>query len=206
MSPRTYRLGKRAEAVAQTRGRIVQAAMALYQEEGIANTTMQEVARRADVAPGTVLNHFPTPDDLTQAVIDQLMADLHLPSEDILDGLPSIRERVARLARELAAFYQRSEPWYQVHRREVGRSKVFAEAESRFFQLVDRLMRHALSDLAGDYRALAVLRTFMNPPVFGGLQAMGIPADEAADLVSDLLVPWLERRAANPERVSISKA
>lgn len=174
--------------------------MVLYQKRGIANTSMQEVARRADVAPGTVLNHFATPDDLAQAVIDRLMVDLHLPSEDILAGLPTLRERVVRLARELAGFYQRSEPWYQVHRREVGRSKVFAEAEGRFFQFVDRLMRQALGDLDCDHHALAVLRTFMNPPVFGGLQGMGIPADEAADLVADLLVPWLERRASARER------
>jgi AcrR family transcriptional regulator len=180
--------------------------MALFQEEGITNTSMQEVARRADVAPGTVLNHFPTPDDLTRAVIDQLLLDLRLPSEAVFDGAPTLRDRVTRLARELAAFYRRSEPWYQVHRRETGRSSAFAEADRRFFRLIDRLMRLALGNLADDDRALAALRSFMNPSVFGGLRETDMSADEAADLVAELLVPWLERRALERERNGGSEA
>ena len=53
--PRAYRLGKRATQKDSTRGRIVQAAIDLYTERGISQTSMQQVARRADVAPATVL-------------------------------------------------------------------------------------------------------------------------------------------------------
>jgi AcrR family transcriptional regulator len=58
--PRSYSMGRRTQAVTATRQRILDAALALYQEQGIAAATMQDVARRADVAPGTVANHFRT--------------------------------------------------------------------------------------------------------------------------------------------------
>ena len=50
--PSKYALGKRAVQQADTRRRIIDAALALYQEQGVSATTMLDVARRADVAPG----------------------------------------------------------------------------------------------------------------------------------------------------------
>lgn len=189
MAPRRYTLGKRAAAVAETRQCIIQAAVALYQEQGISNVSMHDVARRADVAPATVLNHFPSPDDLAEAVVQQITADLQRPSETIFEGLNTMHERIMRLARELSAFYQRSEPWYRIYQRDNGRSRVFAQSEERFFLHIDQLMRQALGPLASDQRALAALRSFMSPATFGGLEAQGF-----ADLVPEVLEPWLERR------------
>lgn len=191
MAPRKYALGKRAIAVAETRQRIIDAAMALYQEQGITNTSMQEVARRADVAPGTVLNHFPTPDSLAEAVVAQIMADLRAPSEEMFAGLDELGERVSRLARELAGFYQRSESWYHIQQREAARPKAFAEAEGRFYQLLNRLMKRALGGLASNERAIAALMIFMSPSVFGGLRLMKMSVEEAADMVTEVLMPWL---------------
>lgn len=199
MAPRHYSLGKRAANVAETRRRILGAAIALYQEKGISATSMQEVARRTDVAPGTVLNHFRTPDALAEAVIAQLWTDLRAPSEDMFQGLNTPEQRVSRLARELAGFYQRSEPWYRVHQREGGRSRVFAAAEVQFYELLDQLMRQALGPLATDERALAALRALMNPAVFGGLQAQGMSSAAAGDLVAEVLEPWLKRKLKESE-------
>ncbi len=51
--------GRRERKKLETRRRIYQAAMALFVEKGFDDTTVEEIAKRADVAKGTVFNYFP---------------------------------------------------------------------------------------------------------------------------------------------------
>ena len=60
MSPRRYRLERRAETAGETRRRLVDATFALHVEQGISATTMTDIAARAGVSVGTVYHHFPT--------------------------------------------------------------------------------------------------------------------------------------------------
>jgi AcrR family transcriptional regulator len=61
---RKYELRKRAEAQAETRRRIVEAAIQLHQTKGPARTTFSEVAELAGVQRATLYKHFPTERDL----------------------------------------------------------------------------------------------------------------------------------------------
>lgn len=189
--PRPYTLGKRAVAVAATRDRILTAAIALYQEHGVSGTSMQQVARLADVAPGTVLNHFPDPDALARAVVDRLREDLHVPGSEIFTGLESVDERLRRLARELSEFYERSEPWYLVYVREGGQIPAWAEAEQRFFDGIDRLMQEALGELADNATIRLAVSTLFEPGVLGGLTNKGLTSSDAGDFAADILLAWL---------------
>src|SRR5919112_4379027 len=56
---RTYTLKKRAEQQAETRRRIVEAAVALHSSVGPALTTLSQVAERAGVQRHTLYAHFP---------------------------------------------------------------------------------------------------------------------------------------------------
>ena len=56
---RSYELKKRAETVAATRERIVEATMELHEEVGPARTTVAAIAARAGVSRPTVYNQFP---------------------------------------------------------------------------------------------------------------------------------------------------
>ena len=67
MSPRRYAMETRAKTAEDTRRRIVEATYALHAERGIADTTMKDIAERADVGLGTVYHHFPTYDDAVRA-------------------------------------------------------------------------------------------------------------------------------------------
>ena len=64
---RTYRQGKRSKTANDTRQRIVQATFDLHNEQGIASTSMKEIAARAGVSVGSVYHHFPTNDDAINA-------------------------------------------------------------------------------------------------------------------------------------------
>mgnify|MGYP003455060942 CR=1 FL=1 len=83
MAPRKYDLGKRADAVEETRRRIIQATFELHAEKGVVATSMQDVAERADVALRTVYHHYPTIDDLVAGCGKKVMALLAQPTPAI---------------------------------------------------------------------------------------------------------------------------
>lgn len=194
--PRRYTLGKRAGQKAATRQRILDAAATLYQERGVSQTTIPEVARRADVAPGTVLNHFASADALARAVVDGVVGSLQFPSPAMFDGLTAVSDRFARLSRDLFAFYERSESWYRVYAMEPAGVPAWAEAEATFYAAFDGLIRAALGPLAGDEPTVAMVSTMLGGGAYSTLRARGLSTSEIARLVIDVLSPWLERKVA----------
>jgi len=192
--PRPYRLGRRAAPKAEVRERIIAAAMAIYAERGFASASNLSIAKAADVAPATVRNHFPEPGDLAQAVFAQMLAELRIPTPAIFDGLATIRDRVERLARELAAFFERSEPWWRVYEREPELISAWSGGVDQTYADIENLMKTALGALSDDDRSLAVVTSVIGPPTFFALRARGLSSDEAVELSLELAVPWLERR------------
>ncbi len=195
--PRTYSLGKRAILQAETRRRIVDAALALYQEQGVSGTTMQDIARRADVAPGTVANHFGSLEALATEVTARILSDLQMPTPDLFDGVDGLGNRVHLMVHELAAFFERSGPWWRASQREPGVG-LWTDAERRYYRDLDALIRAALGPLADDEDAVAVIMTVLGRWVIGGLQETGRTPGQAAELVSDLFVAWLTSRSTAP--------
>jgi AcrR family transcriptional regulator len=103
---RRYRLGKRAEAAAGTRRRIVEATLSLHDAQGITRTSVRDIAGRAGVAPATVLEHFPHMDELIRAcgeLSDQLAP---MPIEAVLIGEKTLAERIRRMALALFEWWE----------------------------------------------------------------------------------------------------
>ena len=192
--PRKYELGKRAVQQAETRRRILEAARDLYLEQGVSATTMLDIARRADVAPGTVANHFGSTAALATELTSTLLADLDMPTPDVFDGVDQLPDRIGLLIRELNAFFTRTQPWWEASQRERTDTGFWADAEARFYTDLDVLVRAALGPLADDADAVAVVTTVLVRWVIGTLQATGRSADEAVALVADLLTAWLVTR------------
>lgn len=103
---RKYELKARAEKLAETRQRIVEAAASLHAEVGPARTTVVEIARRAQVRRDTVYNHFPHEGELFAACGDYSMA--RNPPPDPSAAL-ALDDPVERLGAVLTAFYG----WYR---------------------------------------------------------------------------------------------
>ena len=193
--PRPYRLGRRAAPKAEVRERIIAAAMTIYAERGVAAASNLSIAKAADVAPATVRNHFPEPGDLAEAVFAGMLAEVRIPTLQIFDGLDTLRGRVERLARELAAFYDRSEPWWRVYEREPDLIRAWGGGVDQSYAAIDGLMRTALGELASDERSVAVIASVIGPPTFFALRGRGLSSDDAADLSLEVALPWLEARA-----------
>lgn len=109
---RTYRQAKRAEAQEETRDRIVQAAMGLHLEQGVATTSFAEVAARAGVGAATVYRHFPTVGALVDACGAHIWQEIEPPSPEAATaafaGIERRDARIGRLVDELDAFYGRA--------------------------------------------------------------------------------------------------
>jgi AcrR family transcriptional regulator len=70
MSPRPYQLGARTAAVAETRQKVVAAARELFADAGFHRVSLDEIARRADVARATVYHQFGSKLGVLGAVVE----------------------------------------------------------------------------------------------------------------------------------------
>jgi hypothetical protein len=141
-----------------------------------------------------VRNHFPEPGDLAKAVFEAMLEELEVPTSAVFDGVVGRGERVSRLAHELAAFYERSEPWWRAYEREPDLITAWSGGVDRYYADIDELMRTALGDLGSDERSVAVIAAFIGPPAFFALRARGLSSEEAVALSLDLVLPWIDRR------------
>jgi AcrR family transcriptional regulator len=102
---RKYELKERARRQAQTRQRIVEAAVDLHTSVGPARTTISGIAERAGVERHTVYAHFPDDRTLFRACSEHWTARHPVPD---LETLAKIDDPLRRLRRALGEMYA----WY----------------------------------------------------------------------------------------------
>lgn len=187
---RPYRLGKRKASVEETKRRIIDGATAEYQENGIEDTSMNAVARRAEVAAGTVLYHYPTPEDLAQAVVDSWIEDFVPPSVESIDSNDPLDERVSMLVRELFDLYERTGWAYRVYQKS-PHHPVLQKANQWWDENVSAMLVKALGDRANDPENLRVVSVLVNPGFRGTLIGTGVDPERAAEISTELVLGWL---------------
>ncbi len=106
--PRPYQLNRRAERVAATRQRIVDAAVDLHTTLGPARTTVSGIAERAGVQRHTVYAHFPDTDSLFAACTAHWAALHPFPDperlEELGDALDAVYAWYASVEDDVALF------------------------------------------------------------------------------------------------------
>lgn len=195
MTPRSYALGKREATSAATRKRIREAAVELYRERGIATTTIQAIAERADVARGTVVNHFGTTEQLLEAVLDDLVADLRYPDEHVVEGIADQAERIRRYVDSLFRFFERSEASWHVYSSDLD-LPALKQREAEYYAVLGRLYAATFAPVADDRVVAAAARAFVNYSPLHDLRAAGLSMDEAIEVVAESLVDLVGRRNA----------
>jgi AcrR family transcriptional regulator len=103
---RKYELKERARRQAQTRQRIVEAAVDLHTSVGPARTTISAIAQRAGVERHTVYAHFPDERALFDACSDHWAARHPLPDLGALAEIADPAERLRRCLTELYGWYE----------------------------------------------------------------------------------------------------
>lgn len=187
MSPRNYRMNRRAEAAVETRRRIVEATSALHAEKGVAATTFRDIAQRADVGIGTVYHHFPTYEHVITACGEFTFAAARPPQTAMLEDLTNPEQRVRTLVRETFAFYERVPQFGAVraerrhfpaldegYRQEEEHRRALVDAALRPFQASDqaRLLTFSLLDFS----------------VYESLVRGGLSRNDAADEIANAIL------------------
>jgi AcrR family transcriptional regulator len=103
---RRYELKERARRQAETRQRIVEAAVDLHTSVGPARTTISGIAERAGVERHTVYAHFPDDLSLFRACSEHWTARHPMPD---VEALAALDDPVRRLRRGLGEMYA----WYE---------------------------------------------------------------------------------------------
>jgi AcrR family transcriptional regulator len=73
-------------SVSETRRRILDTARRLFNEEGLSRVGVRDVARALEMSPGNLAYHFPTKDDLVEALVVELH-ELNLAT--VFAGMPA---------------------------------------------------------------------------------------------------------------------
>lgn len=106
---RPYHQRRRAQKQAETRRRIVEAAVELHCTVGPAQTTVSDIAERAGVQRHTYYAHFPDERSLFLACSGLAAERDPLPAVDALRELPPGPERLRRGLELFYAWFQRNE-------------------------------------------------------------------------------------------------
>jgi AcrR family transcriptional regulator len=106
--PRTYTLKRRAEQQAETRQRIVEAAVGLHGSVGPAQTTFSMVAERAGVQRHTLYAHFPDERSLLMACSGLVAERDPLPEADAWRAIEDHRERLRVGLRAVYDWFERN--------------------------------------------------------------------------------------------------
>jgi AcrR family transcriptional regulator len=188
-------MGRRAAASADTRRRIVDAAIALHAEKGVLGTSWPDIAKRADVALGTVYRHFPGLDQLVPACTSENALRTKPPGPNILVGLNRPEDRIGQFVKELFAFYGRSAPWTPKAGVDRHQLPVLDSILSRREAGLKALVEETLGPRRRHRRAPEVALAMTDFGVWRSLTRSGLSTETAARLVTDVLVTWLSRRS-----------
>jgi AcrR family transcriptional regulator len=106
--------GLRERKKAKTRAAIREHAMRLFEQQGYAATTVDQIAEAADVSPSTFFRYFPTKEDvvLTDDLDAPMIAALRAQPAD-MHPIEAIRHSVRDLTRDIP-----DEQWRQEQRRQ----------------------------------------------------------------------------------------
>lgn len=190
MTPRRYRMGVRADAVARTREAIVAAARDLHAERGFATTNWEDIAERAGVSTATVYRHFPSSAELVPAcarTVFDLIQPLTLDQAAATFGaFEQAGDRFEQLVRYSVHCYQAGAGWLHAAHRE----RDFVDELDAALRIIEDSLRVLITAAAGrrlnrtDHRVLFVLCDF---PVWRSLAAAGLAAGTAEETLVRLV-------------------
>ena len=187
---RHYILRARAEQVAETRARIVEAIMELHGEVGPRNTTVSAIAERAGVERLTVYRHFKDEAEMFAACSHRYM-ELNPPPDPAAwadEAEPVSRAR--RGLEELYVFFGRTSPMFEKIYRDVGEytalKKIMDQFDAHLRSLADGLAAAWPRDKAAARRQV-ILRHAAKFATWQSLEAENV--DDKQKIA--LIIQWL---------------
>jgi AcrR family transcriptional regulator len=179
-------MGARGSAVADTRSRIVEAAMQLHSERGAAATSWDDIAARAQVHPTTVYRHFRSLAELVPACMGRIWPD-GMPDEAeagaVFAGVDEVGDRFEKLVRNSCHCYGLAPGWLAVTRGEADAAQPLRDAAAQQSRALRNLVRAAVGGRRLAASKLALLQALVDFPFWHSLCQAGLSPTKATDAV-----------------------
>jgi AcrR family transcriptional regulator len=200
------RQARRREA---TRGKLIEAATALFARQGVDSTRIQEITDEADVGFGSFYNHFESKEALVEAVFETTVAAQGAALDALTSGLEDPAEVIAVAHRYFVRLARTEPAWALLLIRLDVSHNIVREALTPFAR---RDLRRGIKDgrltvphegvalVEAGGAMLTVMRAVLdgrapkNADVFhaeGVLRLLGLPAGDAAEVARRPLPPGL---------------
>lgn len=129
--------------------RLLEAAAALFDAQGVAATTVGGICARADVAEKTFFNHFGSKQDLLRELAERSLGELLGHIEEARKAHPTTRERLAAFFARIAGNLEQAGPMH----RELVTEIIHVAHEARLEPHQARALHEAFRALVDDGRA-----------------------------------------------------
>src|SRR5215471_19554926 len=94
-----------------TRNRILESALDLFRVQGFDDTTMRQIASKAEVAGGAAYYYFPSKDAIVLAFYDQAQKEMEPLIKEALASSRDLRQRLQALIEVKLQYFEGSRPF-----------------------------------------------------------------------------------------------
>jgi AcrR family transcriptional regulator len=153
----------RSDKKERTRRAILDAALRLTEDTGLAGLSLRQVAKEVGIVPTAFYRHFASIDELGLALVEESFGSLRAMIRDVRQGSPSLGQIVDRSVSVLAEHVRdEREHFGFIAREKSGGSAVVRDAVRRQFQLFERELATDLARLPMDHWSGDDLRILSN--------------------------------------------
>ena len=153
----------RSEKKERTRRAILDAALGLTEDTGLAALSLRQVAKEVGIVPTAFYRHFESIDQLGLALVEESFVSLRAMIRDVRQGAPSLGQIVDRSVAVLVSHVREERAHFGfIARERSGGSAVVREAIRLQFQLFERELATDLARLPMDHWSAEDLRTLSN--------------------------------------------
>jgi AcrR family transcriptional regulator len=181
---RKYELKRRAERQAETRQRIVEAAVELHRTKGPARTSVSDVARLAGVQRHTLYRHFPDERSLLMACSGHFTDSNPRPDPAAWLELADPEQRLRRGLADIYEYYERVEEMLTSVLRDSEVHDLTREVNTLRAAEAMTAMRASLAAGIEGERALAALDLALDFRAWKRLKASGLERAEAVETMA----------------------
>ncbi len=107
--------------------RIIEAAFAAFGENGFGNTSIKDIAEKADVALGSVYTYFKDKDDLFRSTVEAGWAEFYAGMDEIFSSSDTIQGKILNLIEFGFNLFKKVHPLLRGMFSEAARKDLFAE-------------------------------------------------------------------------------
>jgi AcrR family transcriptional regulator len=193
MAKRKYTKTRRAEQQDETRERIVEAAVALHEQLGPANTSIKAIAEKAGVQRLTVYRHFPDDASLFQACTSHYFGQHPPPNMADWAGVEDASERSRAALLAFYRYYRSTEEMFKVAYRDVEKVEALQAPMGQFEAYIDQVRDDLVACWkvkSENKKSLALtLRHCLRFSTWASLKNENLSDKKITELVMDWIMP-----------------